>query len=229
MSLSPHPELRSWWRDELFRVKKNVKCLWSPCGVSFIWWESRNWKPHKLYECLYMYSRWNCAPDSYRHMQNMQIVYISNQIKSNHFYCRITTAQVSWWVKFLRACSSAKQKTKKTTIYIWTVRIYRLYRRQCAKNKYIYSVHTVYYKDIVIDTHYTPYVHIYIMYTSIHSIMWRCNRLYIYSRLVVQQIVVQRCNRLCICNVVDVLCMLSSDSRCVSAVCACSPSCACSP
>ncbi len=32
-----------------------------------------------------------------------------------------------------------------------------------------------------------------------------------------------RCNRLCICNVVGVLCMVSSDSRCVSAVCACSP------
>ncbi len=28
-----------------------------------------------------------------------------------------------------------------------------------------------------------------------------------------QQILVQRCNRLCICNVVDVHCMLSSDSR----------------
>ncbi len=34
---------------------------------------------------------------------------------------------------------------KTTTIYIWTVHIYRLYRRQCAK--YIYSVHIVYYKD----------------------------------------------------------------------------------
>ncbi len=25
-------------------------------------------------------------------------------IKSNHFYCHITTAHVPWWVKFLRAC-----------------------------------------------------------------------------------------------------------------------------
>ncbi len=49
------------------------------------------------------------------------------------------------------------------------------------------------------------------------TVDWLCNR------LVVQQIVVQRCNRLCICNVVGVLCMVSSDSRCVSAVCACSP------
>ncbi len=70
-----------------------------------------------------------------------------NQIKSNHFYCHITTAQVPWWVKFLWACSRQCRKTtdnlhmdrqckkknnkqftygqtvqKKTTtaIYIWT-------------------------------------------------------------------------------------------------------------
>ncbi len=135
------------------------------------------------------------------------------QIKSNHFYCHITTAQVPWWVKFLWACSRQCKKTttdnlhmdrqcKKTTtiyiwtdsakkqqqtiyiwtdsakkqqqftygqtvqknnnnlhmdrqckkataIYIWTVHIYRLYRRQCAKYTYIYSVHIVYYKDIL--------------------------------------------------------------------------------
>ncbi len=163
-------------------------------------------------------------------------------IKSNHFYCHITTAQVPWWVKFLWACSrqckkttdnlpmdrqckkqqtiylwtdSAKKTTnnlpmdrqcKKTTnnlhmdrqckktalehlqcsrqckkkkkkqqqftygqtvrkkqqqftygqtvqkttaIYIWTVHIYRLYRRQCAKYTYIYSVRLVYYRDIL--------------------------------------------------------------------------------
>ncbi len=56
-----------------------------------------------------------------------------------------------------------KQKTKKkiqqftygqtvqktTAIYIWTVHIYRLYRRQCAKYTYIYSVRLVYYRDIL--------------------------------------------------------------------------------
>ncbi len=121
------------------------------------------------------------------------------QIKSNHFYCHITTAQVPWWVKFLWACSrqckknnnnnlhmdrqckkttttttiyiwtdSAKKTTnnlhmdrqckkaalehlqcsrqcKKTTaVYIWTVHIYRLYRRLCKIH-----VHIVYYKDIL--------------------------------------------------------------------------------
>ncbi len=35
----------------------------------------------------------------------------SNQIKSNHFYCHITTAQVPWWVKFLWACSRQCRKT----------------------------------------------------------------------------------------------------------------------
>ncbi len=36
---------------------------------------------------------------------------IKNQIKSNHFYCHITTAQVPWWVKFLWACSRQCRKT----------------------------------------------------------------------------------------------------------------------
>ncbi len=140
-----------------------------------------------------------------------------DQIKSNHFYCHITTAQVPWWVKFLWACSRQCRKTtdnlhmdrqckknnkqftygqtvqknctgaftvlqtvqkekqqqftygqtvqkkqqtiyslhmdrqckKATAIYIWTVHIYRLYRRQCAKYTYLYSVRLVYYKDIL--------------------------------------------------------------------------------
>ncbi len=40
-----------------------------------------------------------------------------------------------------------RQCKKTTAIYILTVHIYRLYRRQCAKYTYIYSVHIVYYKD----------------------------------------------------------------------------------
>ncbi len=50
------------------------------------------------------------------------------------------------WNSYERAPDSAK---KTTTIDIWTVHIYRLYRRQCAKYTYIYSVHIVYYKDIL--------------------------------------------------------------------------------
>ncbi len=86
-------------------------------------------------------------------------------------------------VSEILTCSSVLQTVQKnkTTIYIWTVHIYRLYRRQCAKYTYIYSVHTVYYKDILryqcTNTHYTPYLHVCIMSTSMHSNMWRCNRL----------------------------------------------------
>ncbi len=42
-----------------------------------------------------------------------------------------------------------RQCKKTTTIYIWTVHIYRLYRRQCAKYTYMYSVRLVYYRDIL--------------------------------------------------------------------------------
>ncbi len=78
------------------------------------------------------------------------------------------------------------RQCKKTTtaIYIWTVHIYRLYRRQCAKYTYIYSVHIVYYKDIL---NYQRHI-IHRMGTSalctvsIHNVVMhsnnvRCNRL----------------------------------------------------
>ncbi len=54
-----------------------------------------------------------------------------------------------------RQCKKQQQFTygqtvqKATAIYIWTVHIYRLYRRQCAKYTYIYSVRLVYYRDIL--------------------------------------------------------------------------------
>ncbi len=90
----------------------------------------------------------------------------SNQINSlllSHHHS--TSALVS---ENLTSVLQTVQKKKNTTIYIWTVHIYRLYRRQCAKYTYIYSVHTVYYKDILsyqytlytVCTH-LHYVHIY--------------------------------------------------------------------
>ncbi len=47
-------------------------------------------------------------------------------------------------LEHLKCSRQCKKIIKK---YIWTVHIYRLYRRQCAKYTYIYSVHIVYYKD----------------------------------------------------------------------------------
>ncbi len=67
-----------------------------------------------------------------------------------------------------------RQCKKTTAIYIWTVHIYRLYRRQCAKYTYIYSVHIVYYKDIL---NYQRHI-IHRMYTStlctvsIHNVVY---------------------------------------------------------
>ncbi len=63
-----------------------------------------------------------------------------------------------------------RQCKKATAIYIWTVHIYRLYRRQCAKYTYIYSVHIVYYKTYLIinDTLYTVWAHLhYVQYLYI--------------------------------------------------------------
>ncbi len=52
-------------------------------------------------------------------LQNLH--FKSNQIKSNHFYCHITTAQVPWWVKFLWACSRQCKKQQQQFTYGQTV------------------------------------------------------------------------------------------------------------
>ncbi len=77
-----------------------------------------------------------------RHARFMENVIVkSNQIKS-----LLLHKCLGEWNSYERAPDSAK-KFFFLTVYIWTVHIYRLYRRQCAKYTYIYSVHTVYYKD----------------------------------------------------------------------------------
>ncbi len=88
--------------------------------------------------------------------------------KSNQITFIVTSPQhkcLGEWNSYKRAPESANK-----TIYIWTVHIYRLYRRQCAKYTYIYSVHTVYYKDIL-SYQYTLYTicthlhYVHIIYT----------------------------------------------------------------
>ncbi len=65
-------------------------------------------------------------------------------IRSNHFYCHITTAHVPWWVKLLRACS-----------------------RQCRNNLHIDSTYLqTYTEDNVQNTHtYTQYTQCTIRHT----------------------------------------------------------------
>ncbi len=108
----------------------------------------------------------------------------SNQIKSlllSHHHS--TSALVS---EILMSMLQTVQKKINKTIYIWRVHIYRLYRRRCAKYTYIYSVHIVYYKDIlsyqlhIIHRMYTIYtihcIHIpYIIHT--YSLLQKINLL----------------------------------------------------
>ncbi len=66
--------------------------------------------------------------------------------------CKKQQQQFTYGQTVQKSCTGAftvlqTVQKKPTTIYIWTVHIYRLYRRQCAKYTYIYSVHIVYYKD----------------------------------------------------------------------------------
>ncbi len=168
----------SLWRhpftgeDSLVGKRLNVKSLW----IFFDEWTNSSTSWEYIFSKLSFFV-WT-VPLNLTTLLWVSATFKSNQIKSNHFYCHITTAQVPWWVKFLWACSrqckknnkqftygQTVQKKKKTalehlqcsrqckktttTIYIWTVHIYRLYRRQCAKYTYIYSVHIVYYKDIL--------------------------------------------------------------------------------
>ncbi len=75
---------------------------------------------------------------------NKQFTYGQTVQKNNKQFTYGQTVQKKLHWSIYSAPDSAK---KTTTIYIWTVHIYRLYRRQCAKYTYIYSVHIVYYKD----------------------------------------------------------------------------------
>ncbi len=74
---------------------------------------------------------------------NKQFTYGQTVQKNNKQFTYGQTVQKKTALEHLQ-CS---RQCKKTTIYIWTVHIYRLYRRQCAEYTYIYSVHIVYYKD----------------------------------------------------------------------------------
>ncbi len=84
------------------------------------------------------------APDSAK-KQQQQFTYGQTVQKNNKQFTYGQTVQKH--NKQFTYGQTVKKKLKTTTIYIWTVHIYRLYRRQCAKYTYIYSVHIVYYKD----------------------------------------------------------------------------------
>ncbi len=91
----------------------------------------------------------------------------TKQIKSHHFYCHITTAHVSWRVKFLRACS-----------------------RQCRNNLHIDSTYIqTYTEDNVQNTHtlYTQCTIKTYLQLSIHIIhrMYTFDILYTYIHTII--------------------------------------------
>ncbi len=95
-----------------------------------------------------------------RQCKKQQTIYLwtDSAKKQQTIYIWTDSAKKLHW-SIYSAPDSAKKKQqqftygqtvqKTTAIYIWTVHIYRLYRRQCAKYTYIYSVRLVYYRDIL--------------------------------------------------------------------------------
>ncbi len=108
------------------------------------------------HKCLGKWNSYERAPDSAK-KQQLQFTYGQTVQKNNNNnlhmdrQCKKTTNNLHMDRQCKKAAlehlQCSRQCKKTTTIYIWTVHIYRLYRRQCAKYTYIYSVHIVYYKD----------------------------------------------------------------------------------
>ncbi len=94
------------------------------------------------------------------------------QIKSNQITFIVTSPQhkcLGEWNSYERAPDSAK---KQTTIYIWTY-LQIVQKTMCKIHIHtVYSVHTVYYKDILI---YIQYIYIYIY---IYITMYVCSLIY---------------------------------------------------
>ncbi len=96
------------------------------------------------HKCLGEWNSYERAPDSAEKQQTIYIWADSAKKQQQFTYGQTVQKNNNSNLHMDRQC-----KKTTTAIYIWTVHIYRLYRRQCAKYTYIYSVHIVYYKDIL--------------------------------------------------------------------------------
>ncbi len=127
------------------------------------------------HKCLGEWNSYERAPDSAKKQQTIylwtdsakkqQTIYIwTDSAKNNNkqfTYGQTVQKTALEHLQCSRQCKKNnsnlhmdRQCKKTTAIYIWTdsakkQHIYRLYRRQCAKYTYIYSVHIVYYRDIL--------------------------------------------------------------------------------
>ncbi len=139
---------------------------------------------------------------------------VTNQIKSlflSHHHS--TSALVSEILESVLQ-TMQKQFTYRQYIYLQTV------QKTMCKKTHTYTQYTqctikTYLVTNTHCTHSTLCTHLYIVICEGASDYTLYSIFVQQYRLVVQQIVVQRCKRLYICSVVDVHCMVSSDSRCV--------------
>ncbi len=109
-----------------------------------------------IYSMLY-FNLFICLPNIF-----VPLTCNMNQIKSksNHFYCHITTAQVPWWVKFLRACSRQCKKlnTKQNNnLHMDSTYIQTVQKTMCKIHIHILSTHSVLLKTYLVTN--TP-IHI---------------------------------------------------------------------
>ncbi len=136
--------------ENLFCVHTHESCLvFKSNQITFI-------VTSPQHKCLGEWNSYERAPDSAKKNNNNNL-HMDRQCKktTNNLHmdrqCKKTTNNLHMDRQCKKAAlehlQCSRQCKKTTTIYIWTVHIYRLYRRQCAKYTYIYSVHIVYYKD----------------------------------------------------------------------------------
>ncbi len=152
-----------------------LKSMWlHHCALSvFVWWDI-SWQVQikslkSLFYCHITTAQvpwwvkflWACSRQCRKTTDNLPMDRQCKKKKNNRQFTYGQTVQKTALehLQCSRQCKKKKthnsnlhmdrQCKKATAIYIWTVHIYRLYRRQCAKYTYIYSVHIVYYKDIL--------------------------------------------------------------------------------
>ncbi len=109
------------------------------------------------HKCLGEWNSYERAPDSAEKQQTIYIWTDSAKKQQTIYIWTDSAKNCTGAFTVLQTVQKTQQQQftygqtvqKATAIYIWTVHIYRLYRRQCAKYTYIYSVHIVYYKDIL--------------------------------------------------------------------------------
>ncbi len=87
-------------------------------------------------------------------------------IKSNHFYCALVS-------EILMSMLQTVQKKKKKNKFTYGQYVFTDCTEDNVQNTHTYTQYTqcTIKTYLVIDPHYTLYVHVYIMYASIHSIM----------------------------------------------------------